>query len=128
MSQKTWEFIGAPDCANRSMANLMSEPQKFIEAVTLKTDTIEKAGLGGTPLLSDVYLLRDLVRDVLSKNYDICFLTMAHICVALDYFVTNLDANPDHRQGGLHDDLKVIIRTKEKFKKEIDEYLKWRKL
>jgi hypothetical protein len=124
--QITWLLIGSSECAKCSANEILRHPHPFSEALTMKTDLIERVGLGGTSLLPDAYLLRDLVRAVFSKEYDLCFLTMAHICVALDYFVTSLDARPDHRLGGLHYDLKVISRTKEKFKEKIDDYLMWR--
>lgn len=127
MEQKLWDFIGAPQCASFTMKNLVGNPNTFGEAVTLKTDLIEQLGLAGTSLLPDIYLFRDLVRDALSHRYDkLSFLTFAHICVALDYFLTVTDAHHDHEEGGLFDDIQVITRTKEKFSDEIDAYRKWR--
>jgi len=129
MEQKLWDFIGAPQCANFTMENLVGNPHAFGEAVTIKTDLIEQLGLAGTSLLPDIYLFRDLVRDALSRRYDkLSFLTFAHICVALDYFLTVTDACHDHEKDGLFDDIQVITRTREKFKEEIEAYRKWRML
>lgn len=123
MVQKLWKFIGAPECAKCNTGDLMSGPHHFSETVTLKTGRLEKTGLAATSLLPDVYLFRDLVRDVLSHRYNqLSFLAFAHICVALDYFVTVVDAQPDHEPDGLFDDIQVINRTREKFKDEIKAY------
>lgn len=129
MEQKLWDFIGAPQCANFTMEKLVGNPHQFGEAVTIKTDLIEQLGLSGTSLLPDIYLFRDLVRDALTHRYDkLPFLAFAHICVALDYFLTVTDAHHDHEVGGLFDDIQVITRTKEKFQDEIEAYRKWRML
>lgn len=129
MDQKLWDFIGAPNCAKYSAASLLSAPRQFFEDVTLKTDLIEEAGLVNTSLPSDVYLLRDLVRDVITQSYkELPFLAFAHICGSLDNFVAITDGHPDYHKDGLFDDIKVISRTREKFKDEIKAYLKWRKM
>ena len=127
MDQKLWDFIGTPECAKYTMENLLGNPHHFSEAVTLKTEYVEQAGLAGTSLLPEVYLLRDIVRDALSHRYNkLSFIAFAHICVALDYFVTVIDACPDDKTDGLFDDIQVINRTRERFKDEIEAYQKWR--
>jgi len=128
MHENMWQFIGSPECAKCSAIELLRHPHHFSEALTKKTDLIEQAGLGATSLLPDVYLLRDLVRDVIAHRYKkLSFLAFAHVCVALDYFLTVEDACHDHGPDGLFDDIQVINRTKERFKDEIEAYLKWRK-
>ena len=104
----------------------MKDVRTFSEAVTIKTGLIEKSGLEHT-LLPHVYLFRDIVRDVLSQRYkNLSFLAFAHICVALDYFVTILDATHDHQPDGLRDDNNVISRTHRRFRDELEAYLKWK--
>lgn len=128
MDQKLWKFIGAPECGKCNTGTLFKGAHQFSEAVTLKTERIEKAGLSATSLLPDVYLFRDLVRDALSHRYnELSLLAFTHICVALDYFLTVIDERHDHLPAGLLDDIQVINRTREKFKDEIEGYLKWRK-
>ena len=127
MDQKLWNFIGAPQCANYTIEKLVGNHHAFGEAVTLKSDLIEQLGLAGTSLLPDVYLFRDLIRDALTHRYNkLCFLTFAHICVALDYFLIVTDAHHDYEEGGLFDDIQVITRTRERFNDEIEAYRKWR--
>lgn len=126
MDQNLWKFIGAPECAKFTTGDLMKDVRHFSEAVTLKTDLIEKSGLQNV-LLPHVYLFRDIVRDVLSRRYNnLSFLAFAHICVALDYFVTIFDANHDHQPDGLTDDNNVIQRTHKRFKDEINVYKDWK--
>ncbi|HEX5789875.1 MAG TPA: hypothetical protein VFY13_01925, partial [Luteolibacter sp.] len=67
--------------------------------------------------------------DVLARRYmNLSFLAFAHICVALDYFVTVMDACHDDEVGGLLDDIQVISRTKERFRDELEAYQKWVRL
>ncbi|MCE2959661.1 MAG: hypothetical protein ACK46A_06625 [Akkermansiaceae bacterium] len=73
--------------------------------VTIKADFIERIGEAETSLLSDSYLFRDHVRDALFYRYDkLSTLSIAHICVSLDYFCTMTDVCNDHEKDDLVED------------------------
>jgi len=69
----------------------------------------------------------ELVRDVLEDRYQNCTIrAFAHICVALDYFMDPAEQIPDGQAGGLVDDMQFMLRTHERFQREIQQYREWR--
>lgn len=69
----------------------------------------------------------ELVRDVLEDRYqNLTIRAFAHICVALDYFIDPAEQVPDGRPGGFVDDMQLMLRTEQRFHREMQQYRDWR--
>jgi uncharacterized membrane protein YkvA (DUF1232 family) len=99
----------------------------LVEQVTEQINQLDPADFVQGQLARQARLLLDLLRETLARRYTgTSVAAFAQILAALDYFVRVKDEVPDTKSGGYTDDLQVVNRVLEDFRKEFDNFRRWK--
>ena len=100
---------------------------RLVEIMRAKVGLLNPSEFADQGCSELVRVFIEIMRDVLEDRYqDLSIRAFAHICVALDYFIDPAEQIPDANAGGFVDDLQFLIRTEQRFHRDIQKYRDWR--
>jgi uncharacterized membrane protein YkvA (DUF1232 family) len=106
----------------------LKSSQRLVEIMRAKIGLLNPSQFADQRCSEIVRVFAELLRDVLEDRYqDVSIRAFAHICVALDYFIDPAEQIPDADPGGFVDDLQFLIRTEQRFQRDLQKYRDWRK-
>jgi hypothetical protein len=105
--------------------------EKLVESLREKLGQLEVSKFPDEELALKANLLIEILRETLLDRYQaLSVRAFAHFVVALDYFLTLHEEEPDSVKdtlpGGYVDDLKVINDVFQRFDRDIKAFLDWK--